>query len=218
MVARERVDIAELRRQSEEAERQRRERLRRMVTRRAANRCEACGSGANRDMHRWLEVHERWHYDETTVTQTLRRLICLCTDCHQTTHLGLANLRGHAAQALAHLQSVTGMTPTEVNQHVAAANQLWLTRSGRIWKFDLSMLTTAGITLARPGDPTERQRRADQQLNLVRGQQTPVPRPQRLADPPIPPKLPSRTELLAEADANRVVKRLINRINPLRRG
>jgi hypothetical protein len=194
------------------------ERLRRMVTQRAANRCEACGDGENRDVHRWLEVHERWHYDETTATQTLRRLICLCTDCHQTTHLGLANLRGHAAQALAHLQSVTGMTPTEANQHVAAANQLWLTRSTRTWTLDLSMLTTAGITLARPGDPAERQRQADQQLTLVRAQHTPVLRPQRLADPPIPPKLPSRTELLAEAHANRVVQRLINRINPLRRG
>jgi hypothetical protein len=140
------------------------ERLRRMVLRRAEQRCEVCGRGPDRDIQRWLEVHERWHYDDTVHTQTLRRLICLCTDCHETTHLGLANVRGRADQAVAHLRAVTGMTTAQASQHIVTANELWITRSRRTWALDLSMLTDAGITLAQPEDPAARVDRAHEQL------------------------------------------------------
>jgi hypothetical protein len=46
--------------------------------------------------------------------QTLRRLICLCNQCHTVTHFGLAQIRGLADEALAHLRTVTGMTASKL--------------------------------------------------------------------------------------------------------
>jgi hypothetical protein len=140
------------------------ERLRLMITRRAGHRCEACGRGEDRASRRWLEAHERWHYDEHTGVQALRRLVCLCSECHLSTHLGYANVTGRAGQALAHLATVTGMTPTEVSAHVQDAGQLWLRRSRRTWELDLSILTDAGVTLARPESPNARRARAEAEL------------------------------------------------------
>ncbi len=53
-----------------------------MITGRSAHRCEVCGAGEDRQTRRWLEAHERWAYDDATRVQSLRRLVCLCTDCH----------------------------------------------------------------------------------------------------------------------------------------
>ena len=54
------------------------DRVRRMVTARAQQRCEACGAPPDRDAGRWLEVHERWEYllgpADVVGTQVLRRL------------------------------------------------------------------------------------------------------------------------------------------------
>ena len=95
------------------------ERLRRMVTRRAQRRCEICGAPEDRTVRRWLEAHERWVYDERSRVQTLRRLICLCTDCHTVTHFGYAQVRGLGARALAHLREVTGMTEAQAEAYKA---------------------------------------------------------------------------------------------------
>lgn len=124
------------------------ERLARMVYSRARQHCEACGAEPDRNVGRQLEAHERWAYDDRTCVQTLRRLICLCNDCHLSTHLGFANVTGRADQALAHLSAVTGMTAAEVSRHVQAAGDLWALRSDRGWRLELSMLTDAGVTLA----------------------------------------------------------------------
>jgi hypothetical protein len=79
-----------------------------MITRRAEQKCEACGADEDRVLRRRLEVDEGWAYDDHTGVQTLRRLICLCSDCHTTTHIGFANVTGCAQHALAHLRTVTG--------------------------------------------------------------------------------------------------------------
>ena len=55
------------------------------------------------------------------------------------------------------------MTDDEAEAHIDAAFALWRDRSARDWTLDLSILTTAGITLA---PPPEREQRADiQQQN-----------------------------------------------------
>ncbi len=141
------------------------ERLRRMITRRAGHRCEVCARPEDRETHRWLEAHERWAYDTTAGVQTLRRLICLARFCHLTTHMGYANVTGRADQAFAHLRAVTGMTDTETWRHVAGAGELWTARSGRTWLLDLTVLTDAGVALARPGTPAARAAAAHQALD-----------------------------------------------------
>jgi hypothetical protein len=116
-----------------------------MITHRAGQACEICGRGEHRSTRRWLEAHERWHYNNHTGVQSLRRLICLCSDCHLATHLGHANITGRAGYALTHLQAVTGMTDTQIARHVQAANELWIERSRHSWTLDLSILTATGI-------------------------------------------------------------------------
>lgn len=144
------------------------ERLRRMVFGRAGLRCEACGATEDRDAQRWLEAHERWSYDDRTRTQTLRRLICLCSPCHLSTHIGYANVTGRADEALAHLRHVTGMTDQQAARHVDDAGRLWTERSARTWRLDLRMITDAGVTLRRPEAPVQRSRTADRVLHAHR--------------------------------------------------
>ena len=144
------------------------ERLRRMIVGRAEGRCEACGRGEDRDARRWLEAHERWAYDEQAGTQTLRRLLCLCTDCHRVTHFGRAKLHGMAAEALAHLRAVTGMSEDQASAHVGNAYAVWQRRSSRDWALDLEILTGAGIAVVPP-QAAERAEIADQALSVTLG-------------------------------------------------
>ena len=138
------------------------ERVRRMVLGRAGERCEACGAVADRASQRWLEVHERWEYlidpRSPVGTQTLRRLICLCSFCHTSTHFGLAQLRGRTSEAFAHLCAVTGMSSVEATVHLDVSVTTWEARNRRTWHLDLSILTSAGIELMAPPDAAARSR------------------------------------------------------------
>ena len=147
------------------------ERLRRMVLARAGLVCEACGRCENSQTRRWLEVHERWDYttDGHTYHQQLRRLICLCTDCHQTTHFGYATVKGCDREALDHLCAVTGMTHQQALEHVEAAYTTWEMHSAFDWTLDLTILTNAGLTLTNPPAAADRPHLASQQLRVLGG-------------------------------------------------
>ncbi|MBX6387873.1 MAG: hypothetical protein IRZ08_02530 [Frankia sp.] len=92
--------------------------------------------------------------------QSLRRLVCLCTDCHAATHFGFALVSGRDAEALAHLCWVAGMTEAQAREHVDAAFELWAQRSAVAWALDLGILTDAGVTVTPPPSPDERSRPA----------------------------------------------------------
>ena len=143
------------------------ERLRRMITGRAGQRCEICGAGEDRRLRRRLEAHERWAYDDRSGVQALRRLICLCSDCHLSTHLGYANVTGRAEQALAHLRAVTGMTEAQAWRHAEEAGDAWTARSAQLWTLDLSMLTDAGVSVSRVEEAADRRDAARSSLLLV---------------------------------------------------
>lgn len=144
------------------------ERVRHMVYRRARDHCEACGRERDRDAGVRMEAHERWAFDDARRVQALRRLICLCNLCHGTTHFGLANVQGRAAEAMDHLVAVTGASPDLAETHVAEAFELWQQRSARTWDLDLSILTTAGVALARPASPARRSEIASERLATER--------------------------------------------------
>ncbi|PXX06370.1 DUF5710 domain-containing protein [Mycolicibacterium moriokaense] len=134
------------------------DRLRRMVYRRARDRCEICGAGRDPDVDKWLEAHERWEYNETTQTQRLKRIICLCSFCHEVTHFGLAIVRGHEERALRHLLYVTNWSGRRARRHIDDAFRLWEERSRRDWALELGVLLQAGIAVHEPPDPYERRR------------------------------------------------------------
>lgn len=132
------------------------ERIRRMMVGRAGHRCEVCGATEDRDTKRWLEAHERWSFDTQTATQTLRRLILLCTLCHRATHYGFAQVSGTETMARAQLLHVNGWTPTELDGHIRAAFTLWNERNTMFWDLDLSILESTGILITAPPAATDR--------------------------------------------------------------
>lgn len=127
-----------------------------MMIARAGRQCEACGNEADHVRKRWLEAHERWEYNEETMVQALRRLILLCSDCHRATHFGLAQIRGLADSARETLQTVNGWSTKEVNEQIDYAFDLWRWRSQFHWHLDLSILETAGVTIAEPPEARAR--------------------------------------------------------------
>ena len=132
------------------------ERLRRVIVERAESKCEVCGATRDASIKRWLEVHERWAYDEFTATQPLKRLICLCTDCHQTTHFGFAQVQGRDERALRHLMDVTGIDRHDAEVRVQRAFAVWENRNRTTWTLDLSMLKDAGIEIKTPPSARDR--------------------------------------------------------------
>lgn len=136
------------------------ERLRRMIVSRAGQRCEVCGRPADRMAGRWLEAHERWAYDTVASVQALRRLICLCTQCHQVTHFGLATIKGRDVEALDHLCAVTRWSRQDAELHIEAAFEAWHALSRTTWDLDLGILTGAGVSVRRPPPAGERRRSA----------------------------------------------------------
>lgn len=125
------------------------DRLRKFVYKRANYTCECCGvhtkiAGIQ------LDAHERWSYDETTKTQKLMRIIALCTDCHTATHMGLAQIRGVAKEAEAHICKVRQFTKEEFTAHEDEAWKLYSSRSKIDWNLDLSIIESSGIKLANP--------------------------------------------------------------------
>jgi len=131
------------------------DRVRRMVYGRAGRRCEACGRPADPSRRIWLEAHERWEYDTEPTepmwarlglpVQRLKRLVCLCTLCHEATHFGLASLRGRDDAAMRHLMEVNGWTRAQANEHISAAFDLFEERSRTEWLLDLRILLHAGV-------------------------------------------------------------------------
>ncbi len=103
----------------------------------ARNLCEICG---DRGPQHPVECHERWHYDLQTKVQTLVRTIALCPACHESTHFGLARVKGRDREAKQHLMHVNGWDDAKANQHILQAMNEWQQRSKIKWKLDARCL------------------------------------------------------------------------------
>lgn len=118
---------------------------------RAGFACEACGSTGVP-----IEAHERWDYFAHEGLQVLKRLVCLCRDCHLATHYGYARTQGLEDQVRKHLMAVNDWDELALNAHVHQAYETWQERSARPWELDLSIITDAGIRPVRPVDKDQR--------------------------------------------------------------
>ena len=98
-----------------------------------------------------MEAHERFAYDTRICVQKLRRLICLCTACHGTTHFGFTSLGGEAGSEArsAACKFVTRMNRAQAERHVREAFAVWEHRSALTWRVDLSMIAALGVTTRR---------------------------------------------------------------------
>jgi hypothetical protein len=95
-----------------------------------------------------LEAHERWEYDDVNKIQTLKRIVALCHQCHQTTHIGLAGIKGKKDEAVAHLKKVRNFTDVECEIHIKNAFSLWSERNKYNWDLDLSLIENNNIKLS----------------------------------------------------------------------
>lgn len=95
--------------------------------------CEVCGG---RGSQHPVECHERWDYNEATCVQTLIGTIALCPSCHQSTHYGLADVRGQGRQALAHLMRVNRWSKDQAECHIKQAFIDWSRRNRMMWILD----------------------------------------------------------------------------------
>ena len=95
-----------------------------------------------------LEAHERWDYDHVNKIQTLKRIVALCHQCHQTTHIRFAGIRGKKDEAVAHLKKVRNFTDFECDLHIENASSLWYERNKYNWNLDLSLIENNNIKLS----------------------------------------------------------------------
>jgi len=123
------------------------DRLRDYVYRRVNYICETCKLDTKQSSTQ-LEAHERWEYNTKTSTQILKRLVALCHECHQATHMGLAQVRGKGDIAKKHLSTVRHFTDFQADNHIEMAFELWNYRNNFNWKLDLSLITSNNIKLA----------------------------------------------------------------------
>jgi hypothetical protein len=87
-----------------------------------------------------LQCHERWSYDSQEKLQTLVRTIALCPACHESTHFGLARIKGRDPEAKQHLMHVNGWDDAKANQHIKQAMHEYEQRSEIKWKLDARFL------------------------------------------------------------------------------
>ena len=138
------------------------DRLRYFVYERANNQCECCQAKAI------LEAHERWYFDTQNKIQKLMRIIALCESCHETTHMGLAQIRGRGDIAIQHLMNVVGINKNEAKSQVDKAFKLWGDRNKFEWELDLTIITNSGIKLSDIYNKKERKDFSEAETKNVR--------------------------------------------------
>ena len=101
----------------------------------AGYKCEICGEAGSR----WpVESHEVWAWEDGV--QRLVRLEALCPACHLVKHIGLAQIKGRALEAKAHLMRINGIGNDEAAAHIKSAFLLWRERCDQEWTMDCSIL------------------------------------------------------------------------------
>lgn len=118
-------------------------RLRNLLVKRVAYRCECCSEECISSEKKYLEFCEYFSYNFNTHVQKLERVTSLCKNCYITTRLTDKGV------ALAHLMDVNGLDREDAKQHIYEAFETWKTRSEIKWEVDLSIITNSGLTIQR---------------------------------------------------------------------
>ena len=145
------------------------DRLRKYVYERVNYICECCNIDTQKT-NVILEAHERWDYNEETQTQKLVRIVALCHYCHQSTHMGLAGIKGKGIEAREHLKKIRCFTEKDYKKHMDEATEIWKKRSMINWNLDLSLITSNNIKLANSiPDKDDRQNIVRKRENEIYG-------------------------------------------------
>lgn len=103
---------------------------------RAKGKCMICGRPTSR-----LEAHEQWAYDEQTVTQILKNVVAVCSNCHHVIHIGRTQLMGGEEKASEWFMQVNGCTYADYRMALGKANEEHRKRNALSeWKLNLDWL------------------------------------------------------------------------------
>jgi hypothetical protein len=97
-----------------------------------------------------VECHERWSFGADGV-QRLVDVVALCPDCHEATHMGLAQVKGRLAEALTKFANVNQISVEAAHYAFDQAADVWRARSAKTWRFDASHLLLIAASLLDPG-------------------------------------------------------------------
>jgi hypothetical protein len=119
-------------------------RLRNLLVKRVAYRCEICGEECISSERKYLEICEMFSFNFSTQAQRLERLIALCKPCYSTTRLLDKGV------ALEHLMDINGLDREDAKQHIYEAFDTWKGRSEIKWNVDLSIISNSGLQIGSP--------------------------------------------------------------------
>ena len=112
--------------------------------------CQICGDGGSA-----VECHEVWEYhtpasQETWGVQSLKALLCVCEECHEMFHPGLAGMRGRTQAVAERTRLVNAWSDAEYGQFSKWCNALHAFRSRYDWLLDLSEMPHLGMLEVSP--------------------------------------------------------------------
>lgn len=118
--------------------------IRKQVYKKADYKCEICGKKGKTHP---VECHEIFEFDDKKLIQKLTQLVALCPDCHMVKHIGLAEVQGKLELAIKHFIKVNKISRLQAEQYIKECFLLWNKRSNKIYKLDLSYLSSYGVLL-----------------------------------------------------------------------
>ncbi|WP_429036468.1 hypothetical protein [Aeromonas media] len=131
------------------------DKLRHPIIEKHSNSCQACGTKKNT-----LDVHEVWNYEFLSDDndkplnwgiQHLEGLVCVCKECHEMFHLGLAYSNNRLDEVMERLRAINGWTPTAAQKYCNEVFDRWDEASKIHWILDLSEIShpDGGLTIAK---------------------------------------------------------------------
>lgn len=120
--------------------------IREVVYEKSNYKCEVCEGIGKKHV---VEAHERWEYDDINHIQILKKISCLCPDCHRASHYGFASVIGLDKQANAKLRWINKWTLKELNEHIGNSFRKWRERNEYEWIVDVTWLKSCGIDISK---------------------------------------------------------------------
>lgn len=128
-------------------------RLKKSIYIRAGYRCEICGENGFEQGHQHpVECHEVFEFDETSGTQKMSGLMCVCPNCHSVKNIELTRAKSEEdfEAALNRLASINGWSKSQSMAYYQHSMHVWKERSKKSWILNLQLLD--GIGLQFPSD------------------------------------------------------------------
>lgn len=119
------------------------DKLRHEAYSRANGYCAICGKKVDQ-----LEAHEVWDFNIKKKTQKLVNIIGICKKCHNTIHIGLAQIKGFEQEAIKQFMEVNECDIKECLKAKEQARKIYNEKSKiNKWNLDVSFLDGTGIQI-----------------------------------------------------------------------